>query len=316
MEKPRRKLGAALLFDDEPEIGGMQTLPLSKLEPYPNHPFKLYEGKRLDDMVESVRNFGVLLPIIVRKVDRMFQILSGHNRANAARVAGLTEIPVIIKENLSEDDALLIVTETNLIQRSFSDLTHSERALSLSRHMDALRSQGKRTDLLNEIERLSSPNDTNENSTSVLLGRRLESRDKVAREYGLTPSGVARYLRIAKLSKDLLERVDSGFIGLYPAVSLSYLSADEQTMLAEFLDKGACKVDMKKAAALRTLSEKHNLNTDTLESVMNGEVKQARPAVKIKPKVVAEYFPPETSRKKIEDTIEAALKLYFEQNPQ
>ena len=110
-------------------------LPLNKLTPYKSHPFKLYTGQRLDDMVESVRANGVLVPIIMRSAEgMMYEILFGHNRVEAARAAGLETIPAIVREDLSDEDALLIVTETNLLQRSFADLTHSERAVTMSMH--------------------------------------------------------------------------------------------------------------------------------------------------------------------------------------
>jgi len=107
------------------------SLDIADLVPYTNHPFKLYEGDRLDDMVRSIKELGVLMPVIVRpNEDETYEILSGHNRANAAKLAGLKEIPVIIKTGLSDDEAKLIVTETNLVQRSFADLSHSERAFA------------------------------------------------------------------------------------------------------------------------------------------------------------------------------------------
>jgi ParB family chromosome partitioning protein len=131
------------------------NLPLEKLFPYKSHPFKLYEGQRFEDMVDSIRISGVMVPVIVRPVDDFtYEILSGHNRVEASKAAGLETIPSIVRENLNDEEALLIVTETNLLQRSFADMSHSERAVTLSMHHEAIKKQGKRNDLIQEIENM------------------------------------------------------------------------------------------------------------------------------------------------------------------
>jgi len=227
----------AILLGEESEANpkSVETLFIDELIPYSNHPFKLYEGERLDDMVRSINERGVLMPIIVRPLDKneaSFEILSGHNRVNAAKLAGLKKVPVIIKRGLTDDEAKLIVTETNLIQRSFADLSHSERAVALKQHMDAIKAQGKRNDLLDEIERLSKPDKINENGTSCQVGTMSErSNERVGKEYGLSARNVARYMRIAELITPLQMRIHNEEIPFIPAVSLSYLSPDEQTEL-------------------------------------------------------------------------------------
>ena len=173
---------------------------LENLCSFKNHPFKIYTGERFTDMIDSIRDNGVLLPIIVRPIDNYtYEILSGHNRVEAARAAGLDTIPAIIRENLTDEDALL------------TDLSHSERAVTLAMHHEAIKKQGKRTDLIREIESIM--NDTflsnNESSEiSVLIGRKLNSREKTALEYGLNNTTVARYLRVNKL----LMRTKNGLI--------------------------------------------------------------------------------------------------------
>lgn len=115
---------------------------LSQLVPFLNHPFKLYQGDRLDDMVQSIKEYGVITALIVRpKEDGKYEILSGHNRANAGKIVGLEKVPVVIKEDLTDEEAMLIVTETNLIQRSFSELTHSEKARILAERHKAIKEQ-------------------------------------------------------------------------------------------------------------------------------------------------------------------------------
>jgi len=209
------------------------TLLINSLIPYSAHPFSLYEGERLSDMVESIKANGVLLPVIVRPIEgeSEYEMLSGHNRVNAARIAGLVEIPAIVKADLSEDEAKLIVTETNLIQRSFSDLSHSERAIVLKTHMDAIKAQGKRTDIINEVNSLLNADEQRVGATSALLEPKLAAREKTAQKYGLCRANVSRYIKLNDLNSELLTRVDNGEIGIYPAVSLSYLTHEEQEEL-------------------------------------------------------------------------------------
>ena len=135
-----------------------QEVNLNSLVPFANHPFEQYEGQRFTDMVESIRANGVHVPIIIRPTtDDKYEILSGHNRVAAAQEAAFESIPAVIREGLTEEEAMLIVTETNLIQRSFADLKHSERAIALATHYAAMKKKsGYRSDLLEEIETLTS----------------------------------------------------------------------------------------------------------------------------------------------------------------
>ncbi|WP_367569445.1 ParB N-terminal domain-containing protein [Lacrimispora sp.] len=205
-----------------PVQGGILDMDFSLMESFPNHRFKLYEGQQLDDMVDSIRQFGILLPIILWYTeDGRYIILSGHNRKNAAQLAGFTKGPVIIRENLTYEDAVLIVTETNLRQRSFGDMSYSERAYCLAQHYAALKSQGKRNDLLAEIEMLLNPHDTEENSTSSEVQTKLRSDEKLGQNYGLSRDKVAKYIRISNLIEPLISRVDSGEIAFLAAYDLS-----------------------------------------------------------------------------------------------
>lgn len=138
--------------DERENEVAVDEVEIEKLIQYRNHPFKLYDDERFDNMVKSIKEFGVIVPIIIRPIGTEYEILSGHNRVNAAKKAGLLKVPVIIKDSLQDDEAMLIVTKTNLMQRSFSDMLHSERATALQQHHKALASQGKRTDILKEIE--------------------------------------------------------------------------------------------------------------------------------------------------------------------
>jgi ParB family chromosome partitioning protein len=319
----------ALLMGDDPRAEEKNTnttlkLNITDLEPFANHPFKLYEGDRLDDMVQSITNLGVIVPIVVRpqdEYDLTYEILSGHNRVNAAKIAGLTKVPAVIMKGLTDEDAALIDIETNLIQRSFSDLSHSERAIALKFHMDTIKSQGKRTDLIEMIETLSNPHETKGNGTSALLEPKLSAREKTAEQYGLCRANVTRYLRLTNLNKSMLHRVDNDEIGLYPAVSLSYLSTDEQTELDNLLNETEYKVDMKKAESLREFSESKKLTSEKMEQILSGEMNmkpkpRTAPPFKLKAKIYQKYFDSSKAQGEIETTIDQALMEYFDKHKQ
>ena len=314
----------AILLDGEPEKNNIENanddLMIADLVPFADHPFKLYEGERLHDMVRSIRERGVIVPIIVRPIDgdeETYEILSGHNRVNAAKLAGLKKVPVVIKIGLTDDEAKLIVTETNLVQRSSTDLLHSERAIALKYHMDAIKAQGKRNDLLDEIKMLSNPHEIKENETSNLLDEKLLSVEKTGIKYGLSSASVTRYLRLTHLDKSLLNRVDADEIGLYPAVSLSFLSPDEQTELDRLLNETAYKVDMKKAESLREFSESKKLTNEKMMQILSGELNKkpkpkTAPPLKIKAKIYLKYFNGNTTQAEMETVVDQALSEYFE----
>lgn len=130
--------------DTSVAVNGIVSIPVEEIHPFYDHPFRLYEGDRLEDMVQSIRAYGVLNPVIVRKAARGYEMLAGHNRTNAAKIAGLTEVPAIVKTDLSDEDAYVYVIETNLLQRSFAELLPSEKAAVLVARYEKISSQGKR----------------------------------------------------------------------------------------------------------------------------------------------------------------------------
>lgn len=290
---------------------------ISRLMPFENHPFKLYEGERFENMVRSIKEFGVIVPVIVRPKGYDYEILSGHNRVNAAKAAGLLEVPVVIKENLEYEEAMLIVTETNLMQRSFSDMLHSERAAALSEHHKALSSQGKRTDLLKEIESLLNADEIKGEETSSPVGKKLRTHDQISEAYNLSKNSIARYLRISRLADELKEFIDSEEISIRAGVDLSYLLDEEQILIADILTSNEFKIDMKKAETLRAFSEGKKLNEEIAYSILSGELnkkpKANKPApIKLKPRLISKFFAPEIKQPEIEEVIEKALELYFE----
>ncbi len=272
---------------------------------FENHPFKLYEGQRLDDMVESVRKSGVIVPIVVRphhKEEGKYEILSGHNRVAAAKAAGVTEIPAIIYKGLTDEEALLIVTETNLIQRSFSDLRHSEKAIALATQYDALKKNpGYRSDLIDEIDNL----------TGAPVGHRSRTRDEVGSHYALGKTTVARYLRINKLIVALKDRLDNDVFGMRVAEALSFLKIDEQEIIEEFLS-GEKKINISLANALKTASEKGTLSKTEIEKMFEegNSTSTKRKTMKLSNKILSTYFNEDQSEEDIERIIAEALTQY------
>lgn len=307
-----------------------------QMKHFSEHRFKLYTGKRLEDMVDSIKSYGILQPLILWHRGDEYILLSGYNRRNAGILAGLKKGPVVIKENLSHDEAVLIMAETNLRQRSFSDLRESERAFCLKQHYDALKSQGKRTDLINEIDALLNADDNDGTSalsetvtrlgTGETLGAgastlsetvtKLRTDEKLGEKYGLNRDKVAKYVRIAGLIPPLLERLDRGEITFLAAYDLSFIQSKEyQEILEEYL-QGGYRLDTKKAALFHSCAKEGNLTEKMIAEILSGEKSGTLEAAKLKtfhlkPTVISRYFTPVQSRKEIEETIEKALELYF-----
>lgn len=300
---PKRKIFDAvdMMTVDVPQAetgNGLQSLPVDKIKPFHDHPFHLYQGERLDDMVESIREHGVLNPVIVRKKGNGYEMLSGHNRQNAARLAGLTEIPAIVKECLSDEEAYVYVIETNVIQRSFTDLAPSEKAAVLSARYEKVISQGRRNDILQEIEEI---------GTCGHDVHKSRSRDGIGEEYGMTGRNIARYMRVDKLIRAFKHRLDAGELTLTAAVELSYLPEDEQVIVAE---KDAA-INEKAAKAIRAAAGE--LTEDKLEELLH-PVKESAPAKAVSVKIPAEaekkYFSGMKAKERT-DLVMRALDAWF-----
>lgn len=212
---------------ENPVENGVQQIRLDAIQAFHDHPFRLYEGDRLQDMVASIREHGVLNPVIVQKMDKGYEMLSGHNRARAAKMAGLKEIPAVVKEGLTEGEAYVYVIETNMMQRSFSELLPSEKAAVLVARYEKVISQGKRNDILREIEQLDG-----EGGTCGHDVHKSRSRDRMGEEYGMTGRNIARYMRVDKLIPEFKDKLDDGNMTLTAAVELAYLSEEEQGIAA------------------------------------------------------------------------------------
>jgi len=293
-------------------------VPFDLMDDYPDHPFRLYDGERKSDMIESLRNHGILQDLILRPTENgRFHILSGHNRKYNGIEAGLTEAPSKIKHGIGDEEAWIYVVETNLMQRSFSDMLHSEKATVIALHHSKLFSQGKRNDIIAELEMLENPHISKAQATYAQVEHRLKSRDIVAKEYSLSKDTVARYLRINKLTSSLKEKLDTGIFAFIPAVTLSFLKGYEQESLNKCIDLNNFTVDMKKAETLRQYSEKGGLDDDSIYLILSGEIGQKTkpnrtPTVKVSKSTYSKYFQPSMSAKDVQNIVEKALEMYFD----
>ena len=305
-------------IERQPVKRQQSSMAVTQLTPFREHPFRLYTGERLDDMLESIKAHGVLVPIITRQVGGIFEILSGHNRVNAAKLAGLDVVPVIVLENISDAEAWVYVIETNLIQRSFADMSHSEKAAVIALHHAKLFSQGKRNDIIAELQMLENEHDKANHQTSVEISQKLNARESLAKEYGLKPFRIAQYIRIFQLIDSLKLRLDNNEFAVTPAVALSFLQDAQQQQLDRCLELNGFKVDMKKAEIFRQYSESGKLNEDSIYMILSGEIGQKpkpnrTPTVKVNKMIYAKYFRPDQPAKEVQEIVEKALEAYFGQ---
>ena len=294
------------------EQGDIQNIKLDLLENYHDHPFTLYTGKRLDDMVESVRENGILSPIIVLKKDNnKYEILSGHNRVNAARLVNLKTVPCIVKENLSKEQTYTYVIETNLMQRSFSDLLPTEKALVLKMRYEKIASQGKRNDLQKEINNLEQGIIEKESKAED----KTDSRKELGKEYSLSSASIARYLRLNELSDSWKQEVDNGKIGLTLAVDLSYLPKEIQEYLYQQCEALELSLKPSDAKMLHLMNRQEDLNremvTTYLLNLKKPKIKEYQ-NIKLSQSIYQKFFRYEESKEDVEEIIEKALEIYFE----
>lgn len=311
MNTPQFDLGA-MLSTPAPMLNSIQQIPCEMLRPYHNHKFELYSGERLEDMIASIKENGVLSPIVVQPCENGYEILIGHNRWNASKLAGLPTIPTIIKEGLSEEEAEIYAFESNIMQRGFENLRISEQAAVIALRHSEMFSQGKRNDILRELALLENPNAEAEETTLNPLGSKLDTSESVGKEYGVSKGSVVRLIRINKLVDELKTLVDSGDIAVRSGVELSFLSNEAQTEVAEQAEN--FKIDMKKSRQLREAADsKGNIDRDTIIRIITGmaDVKPKPKSAKISNDIFTKYFDEGAKAKDVTDTVEKALAYYF-----
>lgn len=297
---------------------GVRQIDIESLVPYKSHCFALYKGERLDDMVRSIEKNGIIVPIIVRTIpnSNKFEILSGHNRVYAAGMAGKKNVPAVVKENLSDEEAEIYVIETNLIQRGFKDLKTSEQAFAIAVRYKKLFDQKKIQAISDELKMLENGKANSRPPVGDESGKRIET--VAAEEYGIGHSTVARLLRINELNSDFKRMVDDGRIKIRPAVELSFLSAELQTMVYGIIQANNIEaVDMKTAKALRDISESYSEpSAEVIEEALLGKVPNEQPkekAYKVSvPQAAYTKYLEKVPKKEIGGIIEKALQMYFE----
>ena len=284
-------------------VSGIVTIPVDEIHPFHDHPFRLYEGERLEDMVQSIREYGVLNPVIVRKAARGYEMLAGHNRTNAAKIAGLTEVPAIVKTDLSDEDAYVYVIETNLLQRSFADLLPSEKAAVLVARYEKISCQGKRNDIMHEIEML-------EETCGHDVHKSQKSRDGLGEEYGMTGRNIARYMRLDRLIPEFKDAVDKGTLAMVAAVDLSYLNVKMQKLIQQVAEVEGKKLKPKQTVELRKMGKE--ITKEAVESVLVGKEQNKPQSVSVKlPVELYEKYFAQMDAGAVQEIMEKALEVYF-----
>ena len=286
---------------DNAQRSYVTDLPTAEISDFPNHPFKVRMDQSMVELADSVKQYGVLVPSLVRPMpDGSYQMVSGHRRKRAAELAGLPTVPCIIRE-LTDDEAIIVMVDSNL-QRE--QILPSEKAVAYKMKLDAMKQQGMRTDL-----------------TSVPLAQKSgskTSRQLLGEQVGESQDQVRRYIRLTNLIPELLDMVDNSVLkeagklqmALRPAVELSYLPKAEQTALLEVMEGEIRTPSHAQAIKMRTFSEQGKLNPDVILSIMQEEKPNQVEQFKIPRERIDKFFKPGTPAQKIEDTIVKALELY------
>lgn len=265
-------------------------MPLSDLHPYEGHPFKVLDDELMEQTVESIKQIGVVSPLIVRPdPEGGFEILSGHRRLHAAQLAGLETVPVIVKE-MDDDAAIIFMVDSNL-QRE--NILPSERAFSYKMKLEAMKHQGQRGDL-----------------TSDQVGQKSWAVNQLADDANESKTQVQRFIRLTNLIPEILEMVDEKKIAFNPAVELSYLKTSEQKEFLEAMDYAQASPSLSQAQRLKKLSQEGGCTLDAMCEVMNEIKKDELDHVTIKNEVLRKYFPKSYTPKQMQDTIIRLLEKW------
>ena len=264
-------------------------LPLSELHDFPNHPFKVRDDEAMQETAESIRQYGVLVPAIVRpREDGGYEIIAGHRRRHGSELAGLSAMPCIVRQ-MDDDTATILMVDSN-IQRE--NILPSERAQAYKMKLEAIKRQGTRHDL-----------------TSDQLGQKLSgktSREVIAENSNDSPTQIQRYIRLTELTPELQQMVDEKKIGMTPAVEISYLKPEEQQMLLTAIDSEQVTPSLSQAQRMKKLSRDGKLNDDTMLDIMMEQKKPEGYNVVLSADKLRKYFPRSYTPQKMEETI---LKL-------
>ena len=280
------------LGNQTPTDGTLVTLALADLQPFSRHPYKVRDDEAMRDMVESIKQYGVLSPAIARPMpDGGYELVSGHRRKRACELAGLDAMPVIVRE-LDDDAAAILVVDSNL-QRE--DLLPSERAFAYKLKLEALRHQGERSDL-----------------TSSQVGTKLRADEIIAEQDGSSRNQIQRYIRLTELIPQLLDMADERKIAFNPAYELSFLTKDEQTTLLDAMDSEQATPSLSQAQRLKQFSQRGELDAAVMRAIMSEEKKEVE-RVTLKGDTLRKYFPASYTPKRMEETIIRLLEQWQKQ---
>ena len=275
---------------DEAKRDSVQDIPISQISDFPEHPFKVKQDEAMLEMAESVRQYGVLVPGLVRQLeDGSYQMVSGHRRKLASELAGRDTIPCIVRD-LTDDEAVIIMVDSNLQREK---VLPSEKAFAYKMKLDAMRRQGQRTDL-----------------TSRPMVEKLESVEKMGRDTGESGRQIQRYIRLTNLIPEILDMVDDGRIAFRPAVELSYLTEQEQSALYDTMGREDCTPSLAQAIKMKAFSRDGKLIDAVILSIMEEEKPNQKEQFRIPKERISKYFKPGTPARTMEDTIIKALDYY------
>jgi len=268
----------------------VQQIPIGELFPFKNHPFKVLDDDSMSDTVESVKQYGVLSPLIARPRPKGgYEIISGHRRQHAAELAGLETLPVIVRQ-MAEDAAIILMVDSNL-QREH--ILPSERAFAYKMKLDAMKNQGTRSDL-----------------TSTQVVSKLRSNEKLGAENNQSRETVRRFIRLTNLIPELLDMVDNKTVSFNPAVELSYLSPEQQQEVIRAMDDTQNFPSVSQAKRIKKLAQDGTFTTETIVAIMGEEKKSELDTVTIKNDTLRKYFPRSYTPKQMEDTIIKLLEQW------
>ena len=272
----------------------VQEIPLDQLKPFKNHPFKVRDDQRMLDTVDSIREYGVLVPAIARPdPEGGYELISGHRRKRGCEMAGLQTMPVIIRD-LDDDAAVLVMVDSN-IQRE--ELLPSERAFAYKMKLEALKHQGARSDL-----------------TSCQVAHEVVTLTKSLRDdAGESKNQVQRFIRLTELISELLDMVDERKLAFNPAVEVSYLKRDEQRMLLEAMDAEQTTPSLSQAQRLKKFSQEGRLTEEAMSAIMSEEKKSDMDKVTLRSDTLRRYFPKSYTPKQMEQTIIKLLDVWQKQ---
>ena len=267
----------------------ISQLPPDKLSPFAKHPYQVREDAAMDELVESVRTYGILSPLLARPKGEGYELVSGHRRRLAAQKLGLPTVPVLVRE-MTDDEAVILMVDSNL-QRE--NLLPSEKAFAYKMKLEAMKHQGERGDL-----------------TSAQVGPKSWAAQVVAEEAGDSKSQVKRFIRLTNLIPEILDMVDEKKIAFNPAVELSYLKPSEQKEFLEAMDYAQASPSLSQAQRLKKLSQEGGCTLDAMCEVMNEIKKDELDHVTIKNEVLRKYFPKSYTPKQMQDTIIRLLEKW------